>query len=191
MQVAQDKPLTRRADRTSPQRPASAYPDGVLELGKARTWRSADYGAALYFPVRSLKQQQRDRVDAEQQKTRATPPPQKCHRRRRLSPTHCRKGRGMLRHRSRWVGAMAEAGMKRSLICAPCSMCNHFIARGTCIHIASPLWELVIEASSTAIITASSIVAECCCRLSTSFSPPFHPFNVHVLPSHHINWVVS
>lgn len=188
MQVAQDKPLTRRADRTSPQRPASAYPDGVLELGKARTWRSADYGAALYFPVRSLKQQQRDRVDAEQQKTRATPPPQKCHRRRRLSPTPCRKGRGMRRHRSRSVGAMAEAGMKRSLIGVPCSMCNHLIARGTCIHIASPLWELVIEASSTAIITASSsIVAECCCRLSTSFSPPFHPFNVHVLPSHHIS----
>jgi hypothetical protein len=49
MQVARAKPLTRRADRTAPQRPASAYPDGVLELGKARTWRSADYGAALYF----------------------------------------------------------------------------------------------------------------------------------------------
>lgn len=171
MQVARAKPLTRRADRTAPQRPASAYPDGVLELGKARTWRSADYGAALYFPVRSLKQQQRDRVDAEQQKARAMPPPQKCQRRRRLAPTPCRKGRGMRRHRSRSVGAMAEAGMKRSLIGVPCSMCNHLIARGTCIHIASPLWELVIEASSTAIITASSIVAECCCRLSTSFFP--------------------
>lgn len=144
-------------------------------------------------PVRSLKQQQRDRVDAEQQKARAMPPPQKCQRRRRLAPTDCRKGRGMRRHRSRThgrsVGAMAEAGMKRSLIGVPCSMCNHLIARCTCIHIASPLWES--RPPATAIVTASSsIVAECCCRLSTSFSP-FYPFNVHVLPSHRISWVVS
>jgi hypothetical protein len=89
----------------------------------------------------------------------------------------------------RSVGAMAEAAMKRSLICVPCSMCNHLIARGTCIHIASPLWES--RPPATAIVTASSsIVAECCCRLSTSFSP-FYPFNVHVLPSHRISWVVS